>query len=406
MKKNQRNYLLILADPILFISAMAFISLNVVVPNFLNNLGASAFQISFASALCSIGPFISQPIFAQYAMGLSLKSNPFSKILLTQRFMFLAYVITIPLINQYISHLSIPVFLVFWGAYNVFVGAYSPFYMSVLSKVIPGNQRGRIQGFAGALGNLLGLGSAFIVGLLLRRIPFPLNYTWILGIGTVILIADAGIFLLIEEKPDKAEKQEINYFKYLREIPHALKGHKEYSSAVLGNCFLVISNVALSFYTLAAIRNFNSGPEQIALFTGIGILVNVFGNLVFGIMGDRIGHRYVLLTNALLSVLASVTVLSFHSIYAVYIGFALSSLSAGGYNISYGVNIINHSPKGTVPLFISINIMITLVAASLVTLIAGAVIDLFSFTPLFIFTGICGVISMLIFYHANDNFGL
>ncbi|NLC45313.1 MAG: hypothetical protein GX783_13660, partial [Clostridiales bacterium] len=50
MNKETRNYILMFWDPISFVAAMAFISINAVIPNFLNELGASAFQISLASA--------------------------------------------------------------------------------------------------------------------------------------------------------------------------------------------------------------------------------------------------------------------------------------------------------------------------------------------------------------------
>ncbi|MDD2503113.1 MAG: MFS transporter [Clostridia bacterium] len=403
MNKDTRNYILMFFDPVTYVAAMVFISINAVIPNFLNELGASAFQISFASALCGIGPFLSQPLFAQTAMGKPLKSISFARILYVQRFLFLLYVLFISLINRYFPSLSVTAFLTFWGIFNIFVGCYSPFFMSVISKVIPGNQRGRLSGFANAAGNILALGSAFLIGVILKKFLFPFNYTLIFGIGTLLLILNAMTFALIEEEPDETKKKAINYFKYIREIPHALRTNKGYAATVMGNSFLVISNVALAFYTLAAIRNFDAGPEQIALFTGIGVLVNIFGSMVFGVIGDWAGHRYVLLISAFFSALASVLVSSIHSLITIYIGFALSSLSTGGYMLSGGMNIINHSPKEQLPLYVSMNTMITLTASSTVTLLAGAIIDTFSFTPLFVFTALCGVISTLVFYGSDKT---
>ncbi len=402
MNKDTRNYILMFWDPISFVAAMAFISINAVIPNFLNELGASAFQISLASALCSIGPFLAQPIFAQAAMGTPLKSRAFSRLLFTQRFLFLAYSISIPLIYKHLPGSSVMIFLFVWGIFNIFVGSYSPFYMSVLAKVIPGNQRGRLQGYATAAGNIVALGSAFLVGVFLKMFSFPYSYAWIFGTGAFFLILNAWGFALIKENPDQTEKKAINYFKYIREIPHALKTNKTYATAVLGNSFHVIANVALSFYSLNAIRNFEIGAEQIALFAGIGVLVNIFGSAIFGVIGDKIGHRHVLMITAALSIIAPVLVLSIHSLTVIYISFALSSLAAGGYSLSSGVNIINHSPETQVPLYVSMNTMITFIASSVVTLVAGAMIDIFSFTPLFVVTAVSGLISLLI-YHSSDS---
>jgi MFS family permease len=401
LNTDKRNYLLLFLDPVLYVSGMAFISINAVIPNFLNELGASAFQISLASGLAAIGTLVSQPIFAQIAMGLPVKSQIFARLLAIQRFLLLAYVLTMPFISKHNPMLSVLLFLIFWGIFNFFVGCNSPFYMGILSKVIPDNQWGRLVGFADAAGNLVALGSAFLIGILLKNLTFPYNYTWIFGIGITLLLANACCFALIQEKPEKVQKQPINYFKYIAEIPYALKAQKEFAVSVLGNSFLVVSNIALAFYSLAAIRVYDAGSEQVALFTGIGIMVNIFGGVIFGIIGDRVGNRYVLAIAAFLSMLAAIMVLTVPSLIAIHIGFALSSLSLGGYNIGNGINIIDHCPKDQVPLYISINIMITLTASSLVTLMAGAVIDTFSFTPLFFFTGACGMAAFITFFRFN-----
>lgn len=113
MNTDKRNYLLLFLDPILYVSAMAFLSINAVIPNFLNELGASAFQISLASALAAIGTLVSQPIFAQIAMSLPVKSQVFAKLLAVQRFSLLAYVLAIPFISRHNPMLAVVLFLLF-----------------------------------------------------------------------------------------------------------------------------------------------------------------------------------------------------------------------------------------------------------------------------------------------------
>ncbi|MGI6539000.1 MAG: MFS transporter [Caldicoprobacterales bacterium] len=398
MDINKRNYFFMFLDPILFVNAMSLISINAVIPNFLNDLGASAYQISIAIALVSIGTFISQPLFAQAAMNQPNKSASFARLLFFQRLLFLAYVLSIPLTVRYNPGLAIVLFLLFWGIFNFFVGCYSPFYMSILYKVIPGNQRGRLIGYADSAGYALALGSAVLIGIILENMSFPYNYTCIFAIGISLLNINAWGFSMIREEPDKVEKKPIDYLRYIRQVPHALKARKEFAKTVIGNGFMVISNVALSFYALIAIRNFGAGPEQVAIFTGIGVIVNILASTVYGVIGDRFGHIYVLITASIFSAAAAIIVYSINALFAVNIGFALSSLSACGYRISSGINVMDHSPKGEIPLYISVNAMITLVASSLVTLMMGAIIDIFSFTPLYLITGICGAASFFIFY--------
>ncbi len=403
MSYNKRNYLMLFLDPVLFVSGMAFLSVNAVIPNFLNELGASAFQISLASALASIGALATQPIFAQLAMGMPVKNKFFAKLITFQRLLFLAYIPFIPLISKLNPMLSVILFLTLWGIFNLFVGSYSPFYMSILAKIIPGNQRGRLIGFATSTGNILALGSALLIGVLLKKLSFPYNYTWIFSIGIFLLLLNACTFALIQEKPDDVKRKPVNYLKYIVEIPRVFKTQKIYALSVLGNSFLVISNVALAFYSIAAIRMHQAGPEQVALFTAIGIIVTIFGSIVFGLIGDRAGHINVLAIAGTLSASAAAITLIFPTLLAINIGFALSSLSACAYSISNGINILENSPNEQVPLYSSINVMITLIASSLVTIAGGAIIDIFSFLPLFFFTGACGVAASVTFRIANGK---
>lgn len=398
MDNSKRNYILMFIDTILFVNAMVFLSTNAVIPYFLNDLGASTLQISLASALVSIGALISQPIFAQLAMGLSIKSIFFSRILLIQRLIFLTYVLSIPFLKLSDTRLSIILFLTFWGIFNMFVGSYSPFFMGIFSKVVPGQQRGRLLGFSGAVGNIIALGAAFIVGILLKNMTFPYNYAWVFGIGTFLLIIDAGDLALIREHAEITEKTKISYLRYIKEIPHALRKNPGFAAAVAGNSFIVIANVALVFYSLLAIRTYQAGPEQIAIFTGIAVIVNIISSGIFGVIADRYGHKYILLSAAVFGVLAALVILSVQNLIAVYIAFALSNLCMSGYNISSSMHIINTSPQNQIPLYVSISMMITLVMSSLVTLLGGVIVDQFSFIPVFILSGISAAAGFLIFY--------
>lgn len=399
MKKIRRNYYLIFIDTILFANAMVFLSINAVIPSFLTELGSNTFCISLANALVSIGSFVTQPIFAQIAMNLPIKHRVFAKILILQRIIFIAYVFFIPFLARVGTQISIILFLIFWGIFNLFVGAYSPFFMSIFSKIIDSGKRGRLVGYSGAVGNIIALGATSLVGIILRGIIFPFNYTWIFGLGTFLLLLDGIIFVFVQEPLEPVNKRDISYIRYIKGIPGALKASSGFSKAVLGNSLIVMSNISLAYYTLYAIRKFGAGPTHIAAFTSISVIINTLGNTVFGILADRHSHRHVLKWAAAFGAIAMLVILGATKLYAVYIAFALSSICYSGYFISSSINIMQNSPEDQVPIYISINIMITLVISSIVTILSGVVIDNFSFTPVFIFTGFCAILGFILFSH-------
>lgn len=399
MKKNDdaRNYILMFSDNILFTNAMTFISVNAVIAYFLNSLGASTLQISLTSALVSIGAFLSQPIFVKIAMENSYKIKIFARILYTQRIFFLVFILTIPYFAKHNPRFTIILFLICWGIFNLFTGSYSPIYSSLLSKMIPHTQRGRLLGLAGGIGNIIALGASYIIGLLLKNIIFPYNYTVIFLIGILILLLDVVVFQLMKETPDVVTGKYISYFKHIRAIPKYLKNNINIMKIIIGNSFIVISNVALGYYVIYAIRTYGAAAEQVALFTGLGVIANVFGSTVFGFIADRYGHKLILQSTALFSMMAGIVILSVHAMNAVYFAFALSTLCSSGFNLSSNVLIIHNSPKDQIPVYISANSMITLILYSAVMITSGYVIDKLSFVPIFIIISIAGFIAFLVF---------
>jgi MFS family permease len=396
--KSKRNYILMFLDTVLFVNAMAFLSINSVIPYFLNNLGATTFQISLASALTGIGTFISQPIFSRIAMKLPYKIKTFIKVLSIQRIFFLIFVISIPFIASKNPSTMIMIFLICWGIFNFFVGSYSPFFMTIMPKLILSHERGRLIGFAGAMGNIIAVGSSVIIGVLLSNIPYPYNYTIIFAIGTVLLILDVVDFMLMRNEPaDEHILKDLSYFQYINYLPVVLKHNKKYSYMVLGFVFFVVTNVSLAYYSLHAIRDFHAGAAQIAIFTGLAVVANTVSGMIFGVIADRFGHKYVLQYSALCGLIGGIIVLLLPGLVSIYTAFALSTICASGYQLSCSMLIIQEAPKKDLPIYISVNVMVTLIVSSIFTLLSGYIIDKLSFTPVFFVTCAAGLGAFIIF---------
>jgi MFS family permease len=396
--KSKRNYILMFLDTVLFVNAMAFLSVNSVIPYFLNNLGATTFQISLVSALTGIGTFISQPIFSRIAMKLPHKIKTFVKILSIQRIFFLTFVISIPFIASKNPSSMIIIFLICWGIFSFFVGSYSPFFMTIMPKLILNHERGRLLGFAGAVGNLIAVGSSAIIGILLTNIPYPYNYTIIFAIGTILLILDVVDFMLMKNEPtDEHVHRDMSYFQYIKYLPVVLKHNRKYSYMVLGFIFFVVTNVSLAYYSLHAIKNFNAGAAEIAIFTGLALVANTLSSMIFGVIADRFGHKYVLQYSGACGLAAGIIVLSLPGLFSIYTAFALSTICASGYQLSCSMLIIQEAPKEDLPIYISVNVMITLIVSSAFTLLSGYIIDKFSFTPIFFVTCTAGLGAFIVF---------
>lgn len=397
MNDHRRNNLLLFMDTVLFMNAMTFLSVNAVITYFLANLGAGTFEIGLINALVSIGTFISQPFFAKKVMNLTHKAKAFVRILFIQRVIFLMFVLTIPLVAESRPKLMVVLFLVCWAVFNLFVGAYGPFFMSLFAKMVAEHARGRLRGFSSGAGSLLALGSAALCGVILSKVPYPYNYTLIFAIGVFLLLLDVLTFALMKEtEPDIVTKVNFNYFQYFKMIPTMFREFKAYQRTVIGFSFTVAAQAGLAYYTLYAVRMFDASSTVIALFTGITGMANIIGSILFGIMADRIGHRHVLMMSSAAGGIACLLIIMFPSLWTVYIAFALTNLSIIGYNLSSGIQILEQIPRERLPMGISVNAMITLCVSSVVTIGSSWLADHISFDAVFLIAGLSGLVGAVI----------
>ncbi|UUZ92413.1 MFS transporter [Paenibacillus sp. P25] len=397
MNDHRRNYVLLFIDTVLFMNAMTFLSVNAVISYFLATLGANTFEIGLVNALVSVGSFVSQPFFAKKVMNLTHKAKVFVRILFTQRMIFFVFVLTIPLFAEAHPKLMVVLFLVCWAVFNLFVGSYGPFFMSLFAKMVAESARGRLRGFSGGAASLLALGSAALCGILLNEVPYPYNYTLIFAIGVILLLLDVLTFAMMKEiEPDVVTKADFNYFQYFKAIPEMFREFKAYGRMVIGFSFTVAAQAGLAYYTLYAVRAFEAGSTVVALFTGITGLANIAGSILFGIMADRIGHRHVLVMSSAAGGLACLLIVLFPSLGMVYAAFALTNLCIIGYNLSGGILILEQLPRERSPMGISINAMITLCVSSIVMIGSSWLADSISFEAVFLIAGLSGVAGAVI----------
>ncbi|NHN28283.1 MFS transporter [Paenibacillus agricola] len=398
MNERKRNYVLLFADSVLFTNAMTFLSVNAVMTYFLSYLGASTFQIGLANSLVSLGAFISQPIFAKQAMNLSSKLKTFTTLLFIQRLFFLLFILSLPLYAVSHPQATVILFLICWTIFSFFVGSYSTFYMSLFAKMISEKQRGRLKGYSGGIGNLLALGSAVAIAYILENVAFPYNYTLLFSIGMVFLLLDVLTFVFMREEPDQITPLNINYFQYFKLIPDILSQNKKFRRIVIAYSLMVVSQVSLAYYALYAIRDFNAAGAQIALFAAITGIVNVLGNLIFGVLSDKLGHRMILIVSAICGCVAALLVVVIPQLWVVYVAFALSNLSLCGYNLSSGILIIDNVQREKLPMYISVNTVFTLVCSALITIGGSFLVDYISFDAVFLIAGMTGFISSWVLY--------
>lgn len=393
MDAPKRNFVLMFTDSVLFTSGMALLSVTAFITYFLASLGANAFDIGLVNSLVTIGALVSQPYFVKKVINTSTKTQSFARIMFVQRGFLLLYILSIPLLSRLNHAANIWIFLACWGIFNFFTGSYGPYYNSLFAKMIHEQQRGRLKGFSGAVGNVLALGAVFIATLVIKHFTFPMNYAVVFFIGVVFLLLDAVDFALMKEPEEAVSHFDMNFLTYIRNIPGFLRENRVYRNIVISFSLILISQIPLAYDSAYAIRDFHAKSIEIALFASITSISNIFGNVMFGILGDRKGHHFVLQASAFFALVAAILPCFTHSITALYISFGLCNMSLCSYNVSASVLIIEKVKRSNLAMSISINTLITYTAYSLMTILGGFLIVHFSYLIIFAISGFAGILA-------------
>ena len=329
-KDIRRNLFLFFVDGVLFEPGMTLISITAVIPFFLEQLGASTIQIAIAAALTYICCFVAQPFFGSIATRSRKLHRSFANVLILQRFIFLAFVLSIPLfINN--SAMLVWMFLFFWGVFNFFVGSNNVFYTTLMLKLLPPNKRGMIRGLGHALGSVLGVGVASLIPVILNRITFPYNYEVIFSFGLVFLFANSIQFYFMHEHEDVEPRVPMGIVQYLKGIPESIREDKIFRAMILTCVFLVAANSLLAYYTLYAIRIFSATETHIAILAALAVISSAIGRFGFGVIIDRCGPKTTTIIAAGFVLSAGLLALVTNSLNLLFAAWVLANLGKCAY---------------------------------------------------------------------------
>jgi len=394
-KVVRHNLKLFFIDGISFMPSMALISITAVIPYFMDQLGASTFQIALATSMTLICVFITQPLFGYIASRSKIMNKTFGKILLLQRFSFLIFILLIPVLAG-MDELLISVFLVFWCIYNIFVGSYTVFHTPLLIRLLPPDKRGGIRGIGFAIGSLIGVGMSALIPLILTHIEFPYNYMVIFFIGLSYQFINAVIFFFLRESEDAPPTEPMGIGQYIKQMPTSIRESLSFRAMILTCVFLAIANSLLPYYTLYAIRIFSATETNIAVLSGLAIFTGAIAHIVFGYIVDRHGPRIIAVIIACLLIAAGFLALTTDLLVYLYITWVLANLGNSGTVLATSLLLGEVSPSTKLPLYVGVYFTISMALSSVAVLVIAPALESLGFTPLFLSVLLCGAFSLII----------
>ncbi|HSG41590.1 MAG TPA: MFS transporter [Anaerolineales bacterium] len=402
-KHLRYNVTVNLLDGGFFGFALGFASFSTIIPLFVTNLTDSAILIGLAPAIHTIGWQLPQ-LFNAGQVSRARKIKPIVlRNTLHERFPFLMLAVIaflIPAIGKEWALLITFIALIWQGLGGGFTA--NP-WTSFISKIIPAESRGTFFGMQGGLVNLMVSISAVGAGYLLETIPYPVNY------GYSFLIACAALaisYIAIARSREPSDNEKI--------IPAEQTSIWNDAKAVLSkdanfNWFLLVRalsqflTMGFGFYILLGLRRFGLDTITAGFITAAVTLTQTFANAGMGWLGDRIGHRKILIFGAIAGVVSIAIAWYAPSINWLYPAFIISgfaNVAVWTISIAFTVDFGTETER---PTYIGLSNTLITPATILAPIIGGWLVDKFDFEPMLAISAVIGiVIALILIFIIND----
>lgn len=314
--RQRRNLLAFGGDYIAFAVAMGLLSVNIVLPDFAERLGASEVLVGVLVTAMQIswGP-------PQIFVGNLVARHPLKRPLLV-RAIFIGRPLTVlvPLVIALTGGeppwLSLAVVLVVYSTFFFSDAFASVPWMNLLSRVFPPERRGQIVS-RWQLGKAVGLlAVSGVVSLVLgeRGPAFPYNYAVLFAGVTLVLVLGAVSLSRLYEPPPREEDEPETPVPW-RELGQHLRRlwgeDLRFRRLTVARVLFSLSGLAFPFYVVYATRELAFPPATLGLFILAQTIGASVASLLLGRVADRSGPQRAIQSGALVAMTAPVVALVF-----------------------------------------------------------------------------------------------
>ncbi len=376
--------------------ALGFASFGTILPLFVASMTDSATLIGLVPAIHSAGWLLPQLFTANHTSRLRRYKRTVLINTIHERVPFLGFAIVallIPTIGIKAGLLLAFILLTWQGLGGGFTA--NP-WTSMISKIIPPENRGTFFGLQAAVANLFISGAAVGAGYLLSGIAAPLNFAVCFMIASVFFTVSWFALALTREPEDTERVIEADQPPLWKGAGRILQRDPNFNWFLIARFLSQFGTMGFSFYVVYALRRFDADAVILGYLTATLTITQTVANIGMGWMGDRFGHRAMLILGAVAAMFSSLLAWFAPSISWFFPIFILAGLT----NVSIWTNgmtmATTFSGENERPFYIGLAQTLTAPATIIAPLIGGWVADSFGFVPTFLISAILSVVMMAI----------
>jgi predicted MFS family arabinose efflux permease len=248
---------------------------------------------------------------------------------------------------------------------------------------------GRRYGTAAGVQLLVNRTAGVLGGLVAERLladgDVPANFGRVLLVGSLcLMVSNLAVLGMVETPLTSSATPVPGMTTYLAGLGATVGRHREYLVFLGVVVVLAFVTVVQGFYTTYALEELGLPIAQAGLFTAVIFAATGLGGLS-GMLGDRWGHRRLLIVSLLLYALATAVVLAAQSqgVPWFYAGLAAAGVAVAASSIASTNLMVDFAPPGERGAYAAVGRLATLAAGAACTPFSGWLIDGFGYGSVF-----------------------
>lgn len=392
------NFAVGLTDGAFFGLALGFGSFSTILPLFVASLTDSATLIGLVPAIHSAGWLLPQLFMAGHTARLRRYKRTVLVNTIHERLPFLGLAVIALLIPQIGIPLSLALAFIMLTWQGLGGGFTANPWTSMISKIIPPENHGTFFGFQAGMANLLISGGAIIAGYVLDAYESFHGFAVCFFIASVFFTISWFALAMTREPEDTEKVIEQNPPPFWREAKRILQRDLNFNWFLVVRILSQFATMGFSFYIVYALRRFDMNEITSGYLTAALTLSQTAANMGMGWLGDRLGHRTMLIVGAGAAALSSFLAWQATSLvwfYPIFILSGIANVSIWTISMTMTVGFSGESDR---PFYIGLAQSLTAPATIIAPLIGGWVADTEGFVPAFIISTILSVVMILILW--------
>ena len=385
-----------LLDGGMFGVAIGFASFGTILPLFVASMTDSSTLIGLVPAIHAAGWLLPQLFTASHTSQLRRYKRTVMMMTVHERIPFLGFAVVallLPKIGLQVGLILTFLLLTWQGLGGGFTA--NP-WTSMISKIIPPENRGTFFGTQAAVANLFISGAAIAAGYVLNAYGAPVNFAICFFIAVFFFTVSWIALAFTRELTDHEKLIDENPTPFWQGAAQILKRDKNFNWFLAARMLSQFATMGFVFYIVYALRRFNMDEVTAGFLTATLTIAQTIANAGMGWLGDRVGHRWMLIIGAASATLSSLLAWLAPSLAWFFPIFVLSGFA----NVSIWTNgmtmTVDFSGEKERPFYIGLAQTLTAPVTIIAPLIGGWIADSLGFVITFAVSALLSVVMTLI----------